>query len=153
MSPEEVLHRQVDETISSDTCAREPGEDAVGDSLDNPLAVYFPTGFSAARLGKSSGMLSQRVYGLIRTNIIDHSFPPGTRLIERMIAEHLGVSRVPVREALRDLVRDGFVEIHDRRGVMVPRLNRHDLQSLVEVREALDVLLFLAYPVASPVPW
>lgn len=108
----------------------------------NPLAVVFPASLCRSRLDNMDGTLSKRVYLLIRACIIDYEILPGSRLVERLIADHLGISRVPVREALRDLARDGFVETNDRRGVVVPRLNRHDLQCLIEVRESLDVLLF-----------
>lgn len=65
---------------------------------------------------------------------------PGTRLVERELADTLGVSRAPLREALRLLERDGLVEMAPRRGVWVRVLSPVDVRELYELRAALEGL-------------
>lgn len=76
----------------------------------------------------------------IRQRIIDGRLAPGARLVERELAAELQVSRVPVREALRMLASEGFLEVVPRRGVVVRRLTLTDVEELFDVREALEVL-------------
>ena len=61
-------------------------------------------------------------------------------LSERKLAESLGVGRTPVREALRDLARDGVLEVRPARGTFVHRLDTEELRELYEVRQSLEGL-------------
>jgi len=90
-------------------------------------------------LGETHQPLRERVRDLIRDRIVRGEFTPGDRLVERVLAEEMGVSRVPVREALNLLKGEGFVQDVPRRGVIVTMLSREDLDDLFEVREALEV--------------
>jgi DNA-binding GntR family transcriptional regulator len=65
---------------------------------------------------------------------------PGQRLIEQELARQLNVSRIPIREALRELSRDGLVRLVPRRGAFVARMNRADVAELFEVRATLEGL-------------
>lgn len=76
----------------------------------------------------------------IRERIINGEYAPGARIIEREIAAELGVSRIPIRESLRMLEMEGFVEVLPRKGVVVKQLSQNDVVKLFEVREALAVL-------------
>ncbi|MDA3625105.1 GntR family transcriptional regulator [Saccharopolyspora sp. WRP15-2] len=89
-------------------------------------------------LGSRDRPLRDQVCEEIRNRIIDGRFAPGDRIVERELAEELAVSRVPVREALRTLRVEGFVEDVARRGVIVRRLDRRDVEELFDVREALE---------------
>ena len=91
-------------------------------------------------LGASHRSLREQVADAIRERIVGGELPPGTRLVERTLAGELGVSRVPVRDALNLLKGEGFVTEVPRRGVVVTRLSRHDVDELFDVREALEVL-------------
>ncbi|WP_435299730.1 GntR family transcriptional regulator [Timonella sp. A28] len=93
-------------------------------------------------LGSVHQTLSQSVYAELRRRIVERRYEPGDRLVERVLADEMDVSRVPVREALRELVRDGLVDVAPRKGMFVRRVSREDLVELVEIRSALDVLLF-----------
>lgn len=75
----------------------------------------------------------------IRRRIAEGTWRPGTRLVERDLAEEFAVSRVPVREALRMLQSEGFVAPAGR-GMVVRALSRSDVEDLFDLREALEVL-------------
>ncbi|MGV9799282.1 GntR family transcriptional regulator [Mycobacterium sp. NPDC003449] len=74
----------------------------------------------------------------IRRQIIEGELRPGDRLVERSVADRLGVSRSPVREALQVLIFEGFLVAETPRKVAVRRWTRQDVEELFEVREALE---------------
>lgn len=65
---------------------------------------------------------------------------PGERLMEIQIAEEMGVSRTPVREAIRKLELEGFVVMIPRRGTYVSNISIKDINEVYEIRTALDIL-------------
>ncbi len=75
----------------------------------------------------------------IRAKITSGEFPPGFRLKERDLSAELGISRIPIREAVRDLSTEGFVTLLPRRGALVSKLVPEDLDDIFEVRMALEV--------------
>ncbi|UKD58429.1 GntR family transcriptional regulator [Amycolatopsis sp. FU40] len=81
-----------------------------------------------------------RVLDELRERILTGRLKPGDRLVERELAEDLGVSRVPVREAIRSLESEGFVVVPTPRRVVVRQLARVDVEELFDVREALESL-------------
>ncbi|KAB2362945.1 GntR family transcriptional regulator, partial [Actinomadura montaniterrae] len=85
---------------------------------------------------------SARVARLIRDDILDGVRPPGDRLVERDLADELGVSRVPVRDALKTLVSEGLVTLRPRTWAVVREFTASDIADLREVRSALEVLTF-----------
>lgn len=78
------------------------------------------------------------VYERIRALILAGDTPPGTRLGQEELAAQLGVSRTPVREALRRLVGEGLVEFRDQRGFRVADLALDDVVRRLEVRLILE---------------
>ncbi len=72
----------------------------------------------------------------IRTGILQ----PGERLMEIKLAEELGVSRTPVREAIRKLEMEGYVIMMPRRGTYVANLSIRDVNEVFEIRTSLDSL-------------
>ena len=92
-----------------------------------------------ATIGATHQPLRERVRDLLRDQIVRGDFVPGDRLVERVLAEEMGVSRVPVREALTLLKGEGFVQEVPRRGVIVTVLAKEDVDDLFDVRVALDV--------------
>src|SRR5579862_7591453 len=80
-----------------------------------------------------------RIYEEIRNKIINGDLPPGTRLRERELADELGVSRVPVREALPYLQADGFITLESHRGAIVTELTLRDVRELFDVRLGVEV--------------
>ncbi|WP_062649584.1 GntR family transcriptional regulator [Streptomyces maremycinicus] len=85
------------------------------------------------------GAVRERVLGSLRQEIIAGSLRPGDRLVERELADRFGVSRVPVREAIRALVAEGFVLFETPRRTVVRPLSPTDVKELFELREALEV--------------
>ncbi|WP_448608827.1 GntR family transcriptional regulator [Geodermatophilus sp. URMC 60] len=76
----------------------------------------------------------------IRAGIAEGRWGPGARLVERDLAEEFAVSRVPVREALRALESEGFVELLPRRGAVVRELTRAVVADLFDIRQVLETL-------------
>lgn len=84
--------------------------------------------------------LREVVCETLREAIVGGVLKPGERLMEIQLAEELGVSRTPVREAIRKLELEGFVIMIPRRGTYVADLSIKDINEVFEVRTALDVL-------------
>lgn len=79
-----------------------------------------------------------RAYGHIQGRILAGELPPGAVVSEQSIAAELGMSRTPVREAIRHLEREGMLSPIPRYGTVVRDLDRRDLGELFELREALE---------------
>ena len=88
----------------------------------------------------SDRSLSEVVSEQIRGRILDGSLKPGERLVEDRLSAELGVSRVPVREALRGLSAEGLVTLLPRRGATVVEVTPKSVAELVEVRALLEGL-------------
>lgn len=76
----------------------------------------------------------------IRAQIVSGVHPPGTHMVEDRLAKDLGVSRNPVREALRVLEAERFVRMVPRRGAVVASPSEQDVREIFEVRTALEAL-------------
>ncbi|MFF1685165.1 MULTISPECIES: GntR family transcriptional regulator [unclassified Streptomyces] len=85
---------------------------------------------------------SERVTRQLRDEILDGVRKPGSKLVERELAAQIGVSRVPVRDALRVLVAEGLVTPRPRTWAVVREFTPTDIADLNEVREALEVMTF-----------
>lgn len=95
--------------------------------------------------------LRTQVVGVIRREIVDADLPPGERLLESAMCERYGVSRTVIREAFRQLESEGLIEVLPNRGPVVRVLTLADIESLYDVRRALEGLageLFVEH--ASP---
>jgi DNA-binding GntR family transcriptional regulator len=79
-----------------------------------------------------------RAYAVIRAGILDGTFAPNTRLKETELVEHCGVSRTPVREALRRLAAEDFVRIQRNQGAQVKSWSEDDLDDLFSLRALLE---------------
>lgn len=88
----------------------------------------------------SLGATRDAVVDSLRLDIIEGRLAPGQRLVERDVAQQLGVSRSPVREALRQLAFEGFLVSLSPRRIVVRELSRSDIEDLYDVREALEWL-------------
>lgn len=87
--------------------------------------------------------LKDHIYEVLRTAILDmdiYQEAADLRLDERKMAEQLGISRTPIREALARLEQDGFVDIQPRRGVFVRRKSLEEVLEMIVVWAALECM-------------
>ncbi|WP_028254571.1 GntR family transcriptional regulator [Veillonella magna] len=84
--------------------------------------------------------LREVVSETLRQAIRDGIFKPGERLMEIPLSEELGVSRTPIREAIRKLELEGFVIMIPRRGTYVADISLKDISQVFEIRSALEEL-------------
>lgn len=92
------------------------------------------------QLGQSYANLGDLVIAEIRAAILGGDLAPGQRLTQEQLAADLGVSRIPVREALRVLEAEGLVEARSGRGVAVVEFTRDEAADILTVRGALEGL-------------
>ena len=86
----------------------------------------------------------------LRHEILSGALAPGSRLVEEQVRVRLGISRAPLREAMRHLGEQGLVEHLPRRGVRVASLSDRDVEELFDVRDVLERhALRLALPLAD----
>lgn len=107
---------------------------------------------TAARPGRSDGRktaertprrpartsLVDQAYDVIRRRVLDNVFPPGYRALESELAEALGISRTPLREALIRLQKEGLVEVVPRHGMRVLPVSPADMAEIYVVLAALE---------------
>jgi DNA-binding GntR family transcriptional regulator len=84
--------------------------------------------------------LREVVSETVREAIVNGTLKPGERLMEIQLAEELGVSRTPIREAIRKLELEGFLIMVPRRGTYVADISLKDINEVFEIRTALEVL-------------
>ncbi len=84
--------------------------------------------------------LREIVYEQLKRQILTGRITPGTRMMEVELAEEMGVSRTPVREAIRKLEKEGLVTIEPRRGAYASDISVKDMVDTLEVREDLEGL-------------
>ena len=80
------------------------------------------------------------VFETLRDAIIKQVLKPGERLMEIQLADEMGVSRTPVREAIRKLELEGLVVMVPRKGAYVAGVSMKDIHEVYEVRAALEML-------------
>lgn len=84
--------------------------------------------------------LREVVFMTLRRQILRGELKPGERLMEISLANKLGVSRTPIREAIRMLEHEGLVVMVPRRGAHVAEITRQELNDVLEIRKTLEVL-------------
>lgn len=93
---------------------------------------------SAQPSSTTRGSVGQDVYQRLRTSVLECTFTPGMALSEQAVSDEMGVSRAPVREAFRQLVGEGLLEVVPQRGTFVARLNRAQIEDAIFVREVIE---------------
>lgn len=91
--------------------------------------------------------LAAQVRDVLRRDVLENRLQPGARLREAELAERFGMSRAPIREALRQLAAEGMVAITPRRGAVVVALSTQEFLEAYQLREALE---WLAVRLAVP---
>lgn len=93
----------------------------------------------------TSTQLSAQAYSKLRALILGGVLPSGSSLSERGLAETLEMGRMPVREAIRELAKEGLIATSPSRGTFVRQLNIVELRDLYEARQAVEgMTAFLA---------
>jgi DNA-binding GntR family transcriptional regulator len=110
------------------------GTEGAALSAMNPGDAARPVSGTARRIS------ARTVCAAIRDDIVRGFFPPGGRLTEEVLAKRYGVSRVPVREALRTLESEGFVRTRRHAGASVAEPSEAEARDLLDVRALLEPL-------------
>lgn len=93
---------------------------------------------AAARSEDSAPSLAENVYQSLSAWIRDGVYNPGDRIRESVVSNELGVSRTPVREALRRLQSERRITMEPQRGAVVAELDRHEVVELYQLRQQLE---------------
>lgn len=84
--------------------------------------------------------LREMVYEELKMQILTGAIVPGTRMMEVELAQEMGVSRTPIREAIRKLEKEGLVTIEPRRGAYASQISTDDMVEILEVRQNMEGL-------------
>lgn len=107
-------------------------------SLIMPETGVAPAGLALPKLARQH--LHDTVVEHLRHLIVEAVFPPGTKLNERTLCETMGISRTPLREALKALAVEGLIEISPNRGASVYKMSPVEIRETFEVMSGLEAL-------------
>ena len=116
--------KKTEQNKIEDTLEKAGGEETMSDKLKVNMNEYLP--------------LRDVVFNTLRQAIITGEFAPGERLMEIALANRLGVSRTPVREAIRKLELEGLVKIIPNKGAYVTGITPKDVQDIYMIRSILE---------------
>lgn len=106
----------------------------------NPSFPYAESMTTEVTTSRKTGAASQRIAAELGSRILSGALPPGTRIRQEQIAEELGVSRLPIREALRILESKGLVTLVPATGAWVSSMNLAECVETYLIRERLEPL-------------
>ncbi len=84
--------------------------------------------------------LSEQAYGKIKLLILDDVLKPGEKIIQEKMAERLGISKIPLIQALSVLQNERLIEYHPRKGFFVRKISKQEYYDLIDVRRILECL-------------
>ncbi|MGD8352988.1 MAG: GntR family transcriptional regulator [Pseudomonadota bacterium] len=87
---------------------------------------------------KKHQTLREQIVSSLRDSIIKGELNPGQKLTEPELAERLGISRTPIREAFRQLESEGFLTVMPRRGAVVSKITRKEVEDFYELKSLLE---------------
>jgi DNA-binding GntR family transcriptional regulator len=90
--------------------------------------------------GDQAGSLRSRVFNQLQNDILNGLYEPGDSLIETKLSEEMGVSRTPVREAIRQLELEGLVQSFPNKGVVVKGISDQDIEDIYTIRMLIEGL-------------
>src|ERR1700757_4339677 len=102
------------------------------------VQIHMAPRNETTKLGDDYPPLHGRVVLALRDAILNGRFKPGERLVEERLAQEWGVSRNPVREAIRVLASEGLVEVAARRGASVVKMSDQEARETIELRALLE---------------
>ena len=86
--------------------------------------------------------LSDQAYGIIKNNIMNLTYPPGMPLTEAKLTEDLGMSRSPIRTAIRMLQAEGLIVTDYYKSMTVKEITDQDINQIYQLRELIEVPAF-----------
>lgn len=92
---------------------------------------------------KGNTVLTENAYNYILNQILDGQIKPGERIREDVIAEQMGTSRTPVREAVNQLRQNGFINYVKRKGLYCVQPSKEELEDLLELRQVLEDFCYI----------
>jgi DNA-binding GntR family transcriptional regulator len=93
-----------------------------------------------ADAGREESSLHDEILARLRDHIVEGNIPDGSRVPERQLCAMFGISRTPLREALKVLASEGLVDLLPNRGARVRQLSEHELRELFDVMGGLEGL-------------
>lgn len=90
-----------------------------------------------------NNVLTENAYNFILSEILTGHIKPGERIREDLIAEKLGISRTPVREATNQLCQNGFINYVKRKGLYCIKIDKEELENLLELRQVLEEFSYI----------
>lgn len=113
--------------------------DTKKEEINKNISRYIKNGYKySEKLGQKYKNLGDEVYELVKTKIINHEIKPGDRIIDKNLAEQLGVSRSLVRQSLTILEKENLVESIPRSGFYVKDIQENDVEEIYEIRKILE---------------
>src|SRR5690348_2420010 len=103
-----------------------------------PAATYTPAGSRPGVVPIQRQTIASMTITALRERILRGDYPDGEPLRQDAIADELGVSRIPVREALRQLEAEGLVTFSPHRGAVVSTLSLEEIEELFELRADVE---------------
>ncbi|QQA44302.1 GntR family transcriptional regulator [Pelagovum pacificum] len=110
------------------------------DGIPGAGAEAEPQAAGLKPLSGSAASLHEEILTSVRGYLLEGSLPEGARIPERLLCEQMGVSRTPLREALKVLASEGLVELLPNRGARVRSYDKDDIRELFEVMGGLEAL-------------
>src|SRR5581483_869537 len=107
------------------------------------MKAMIPNDAATQALGESvreEQSLHDEILSRLRDHIVEGNIPEGGRVPERQLCEMLGISRTPLREALKVLASEGLVELLPHRGARVAQLSEQDVRDMFQVMGTLEAL-------------
>ncbi len=92
---------------------------------------------------QSNTVLTENAYNYILNKILEGDIKPGDRIREDLIAEQIGTSRTPVREAVNQLCQNGFINYVKRKGLYCVQPSKEELEDLLELRQVLEEFCYI----------
>lgn len=93
-------------------------------------------------MAKKTISLADKAYEIIKTNIINLTYPPGMPLTESMLSEELNMSRNPIRAAIRTLQSEGLIVSDYHKSMTVKEITDKDVRDIYQLRELLEGIAF-----------
>jgi len=110
------------------------------DKINKNISMYINNEYEFSdKLGHKYKNLGDEVYEIVKTKIINHEIKPGERIIDKNLAEDLGVSRSLVRQSLTILEKESLVESIPRSGFYVKEIKEKDVKEIYEIRKILEI--------------